>query len=96
MNNSNRIDISMMDMLAGDELMRSPLGYCPDIDPDTRRILQALLADMDNLRGTIDPGQEMDQWQAAKFMTEILQDILARNRENTRLPASVVWLNRRT
>jgi hypothetical protein len=94
MTNRNRIDICMVDMLAANELMNTRLGYCPEIDPDTRRILQALREDIDNLQGTMDPEQQRDQQLAALFITEILQDILTRNQENTRLPESVVWIDR--
>jgi hypothetical protein len=94
MTNSNRIDICMKDMLAGNELLSRRLGYCPQIDKDTRGILQALMCDINNLRGTMDPEEQREQWLAAIFMTQILEDVLNRNHENARLPESVAWLDR--
>jgi len=94
MDDRNHVDMSIDDLLAGGELLATRLGYCPQIDKDTRGILQALAEDMRNHQGTIDLDKERDQWHAAMFMAEILEDILSRNHENTRLPESVVWLDR--
>lgn len=94
MDTGNRLDMCWLDLLSGNELLATRLGFCPQIDKETRGILQALMCDMNNLRGTLDPEEQREQWLAALYMTEILEDVLMRTPENTQLPAQVVWLDR--
>ncbi|WP_286921687.1 hypothetical protein [Marinobacter sp.] len=89
----NCCPMSLEDMESGNELLRAPLGFCPQIDKETRMILGALLDDMFNhLHAHHDPEKCEDAWASAQFMHDILSDILNRTPENTRIPDTLEWL----
>ena len=90
----NNCPLSIDDMEAGSEILKAPLGYCPQIDPETRLILRALLEDMFNhLHAWHDPEKCEDAWASAQFIHDVLSDVLNRTPENTQMPATLVWLN---
>lgn len=89
----NSCPFTIDDMEAGAEILKAPLGYCPQIDQETRLILRALLDDMFNhLHAWHDPEQCEDAWASAQFMHDILSDILNRTPENTKIPDTLEWL----
>lgn len=89
----NNCPFTVDDMRAGSEILKAPLGYCPQIDMETRMILRALLDDMfDHLHAFHDPEKCEDSWASAQFMHDILSDILNRTPENTSVPVSLEWL----
>lgn len=91
------MSMSIDDMRAGEELLATPLGHCPEIDPDTRRILVALRQDLEDHRDVYhDPMEDEDGFMCALLMAEILQDLLTRAEEGVSLPESVAWLNNRS
>lgn len=90
----NSCPLSIDDMEAGSEILKAPLGYCPQIDRETRLILRALLDDMFNhLHAFHDPEKCDEAWSSAQFMHDILSDILNRTPENTKIPAAMGWLD---
>lgn len=89
----NFCPMSLEDMESGNELLRAPLGFCPQIDKETRMILGALLDDMFNhLHAHHDPEKCEEAWASAQFMHDILSDILNRTPENTKVPDTLEWL----
>lgn len=89
----NHTPYSVDDLFSGAELLSMKIGYCPEIDAGTRRILAGLAQDLNDYRGTINPMNDSDGFELTLFMEEILKDILNRTPENTRLPESVLWLD---
>ncbi|KXS53951.1 MAG: hypothetical protein AWU57_1663 [Marinobacter sp. T13-3] len=90
----NHTPYSIDDLFSGAELLSMKIGYCPQIDAGTRRILAGLAQDLYEYRGTIDMMNDMDGFEMTLFMEEVLRNILNRTPENTHLPESVLWLGR--
>ncbi len=88
----NYTPYSADDLFSGVELLSMQIGYCPEIDPGTRRILSALVQDLDELRSTIDPMDSRDEFEMLLLMSEILADILARTPDNTQVPTALTWM----
>lgn len=89
----NYCPLSLEDLLAGEEILKAPLGYCPQIDRETRMILRALLDDLFNhLHCWHDPQKCEEAFLNALFMHDILSDVLNRTPENTKVPETLEWL----
>ena len=88
----NYTPYSVDDLFSGAELLSMKIGYCPEIDAGTRRILAGLVQDLNDYRGTIDPMQDIDGFELTLFMEEILRDILNRTPDNTQVPTALAWM----